>query len=82
MFWALLSRPLSTFLTLAGVALLSPVLLPLTKTLVKPLVKPVTNLYLFMPPGLRWLGPTISNCGPPLEVDRPPTKISSRFLLP
>jgi hypothetical protein len=32
--------------TLAGVAILSPVLLPLTKVLVKPLVKPVTNLYL------------------------------------
>ena len=46
MFWALVSRPLTAMLTLAGVALLSPVLLPLTAVLVKPLVKPVTNLYL------------------------------------
>jgi hypothetical protein len=33
-------------LTLAGVAILSPVLVPLTAALVKPLVRPVTNLYL------------------------------------
>jgi hypothetical protein len=33
-------------LTLAGVAILSPVLVPLTAALVKPLVKPVANLYL------------------------------------
>ena len=46
MLWALLTRPFSAFLTIAGVALLSPVLLPLTAALVKPLVKPVTNLYL------------------------------------
>ena len=46
MLWALLSRPLSAFLTIAGVSLLAPVLLPLTAALVKPLVKPVTNLYL------------------------------------
>jgi hypothetical protein len=46
MVWALLSRPLTAILTLAGVALLSPVLLPLTQALVKPLVNPVTNLYL------------------------------------
>ena len=46
MFWALLTRPLTAFLTIAGVALLSPVLLPLTAALIKPLVKPVTNLYL------------------------------------
>jgi len=46
MFWALLTRPFSAFLTIAGVALLAPVLLPLTAALVKPLIKPVTNLYL------------------------------------
>ena len=46
MFWAVLTRPLQAFLTIAGVALLSPVLLPLTAALVKPLIKPVTNLYL------------------------------------
>jgi hypothetical protein len=46
MLWALISRPLTAFLTLAGVAVLSPVLLPLTSALIKPLVKPVTNLYL------------------------------------
>ena len=46
MFWAVLTRPLPAFLTIAGVALLSPVLLPLTAALIKPLVKPVTNLYL------------------------------------
>jgi hypothetical protein len=46
MFWALVSRPLTAVLTLAGVALLSPVLLPLTAALIKPLVRPVANLYL------------------------------------
>ncbi len=46
MLWALLSRPLSLFVTIAGVSLLAPVLLPLTSALIKPLVKPVTNLYL------------------------------------
>jgi hypothetical protein len=46
MFWALISRPLTAMLTLAGVATLSPVLVPLTAALVKPLVRPVTNLYL------------------------------------
>jgi hypothetical protein len=46
MIWALISRPLTAMVTLAGVALLSPILLPLTAAIVKPLVKPVTNLYL------------------------------------
>jgi hypothetical protein len=46
MLWALISRPLTAMLTLAGVALLSPVLVPLTAALIKPLVKPVANLYL------------------------------------
>ena len=46
MFWSLLSRPLSAFLTIAGAALLAPVLLPLTSALVKPLVRPMTNFYL------------------------------------
>ena len=46
MFWSLLTRPLTAFLTIAGVALLSPVLLPLTAALIKPLVRPMTNLYL------------------------------------
>ncbi len=46
MFWALVSRPLTAMLTLAGVALLSPVLVPLTAALVKPLIRPVANLYL------------------------------------
>jgi hypothetical protein len=46
MLWALLSRPLSLLVTIAGVSLLAPVLLPLTAALIKPLVKPVTKLYL------------------------------------
>lgn len=46
MFWILLTRPLSAFLTIAGVALFAPVLIPLTAALIKPLIKPVTNLYL------------------------------------
>jgi hypothetical protein len=46
MLWALLSRPLSLLVAIAGVSLLAPVLLPLTAALLKPLVKPVTNLYL------------------------------------
>ena len=36
MFWAVLTRPLQAFLTIAGVALLSPVLLPLTAAVVNP----------------------------------------------
>ena len=46
MLWALFSRPLTLMATLAGVAILSPVLMPLTAVLVRPLVKPVANLYL------------------------------------
>ena len=46
MIWALISRPLAAMATLAGLAILSPVLVPLTAALVNPLVKPVTNLYL------------------------------------
>jgi hypothetical protein len=46
MIWAIISRPLAALATLAGVAILSPVLVPLTAAIVKPLVKPMTNLYL------------------------------------
>ena len=46
MLWALFSRPLTLMATLAGVAILSPVLMPLTSVLVRPLVKPLANLYL------------------------------------
>jgi hypothetical protein len=46
MFWALLTRPLTALLTIAGAALLAPILVPVTAALVKPLIKPVTNLYL------------------------------------
>ena len=46
MLWALFSRPLTLVATLAGVAILSPVLMPLTAVLVRPLVKPMANLYL------------------------------------
>jgi hypothetical protein len=46
MIWALISRPLTVMATLAGVALLSPVLVPLTSAIVKPLIRPVANLYL------------------------------------
>ena len=46
MLWALFSRPLTLMATLAGVAILSPVLMPLTAVLVRPLVKPMANLYL------------------------------------
>ena len=47
MFWAVLTRPLQAFITIApGWRCCPPVLLPLTAALVKPLIKPVTNLYL------------------------------------
>jgi len=46
MIWAFISRSLSVAVTLAGVSLLSPVLVPLARALVKPLVGPMTNLYL------------------------------------
>ena len=46
MLWALFSRPLTLVATLAGVAILSPVLMPLTAVLVRPLIKPLANLYL------------------------------------
>ena len=46
MLWFLFTRPLAVVLTVAGVSLLAPVILPLTAALIKPLVKPVTNLYL------------------------------------
>ncbi len=46
MFWVLVSRPLTVMLTLAGVAILSPVLVPLASAIIRPLIKPVANLYL------------------------------------
>jgi len=46
MLWFLFTRPLAVVLTVAGVSLLAPVILPLTAALIKPLIKPVTNLYL------------------------------------
>jgi hypothetical protein len=46
MFNLLFTRPLATLLTVTGVALLAPVILPLVGVILKPLVGPVTNLYL------------------------------------
>ncbi|MFZ5450113.1 MAG: hypothetical protein ACOZFS_15900 [Thermodesulfobacteriota bacterium] len=46
MFNLLFTRPLAALLTLAGVAVLAPVVFPIAGIILKPLVKPVTNLYL------------------------------------
>ena len=46
MFGLLLTRPLTTLLAIAGVAVLAPVICPVVGLIIKPLVKPVTNLYL------------------------------------
>jgi hypothetical protein len=46
MFNLFLTRPIVTLLTLAGVAVLAPVICPLVGVILKPLVRPVTNLYL------------------------------------
>jgi hypothetical protein len=46
MFNLLFTRPLATLLTVAGVAVLAPVIFPLVGVLLKPLVNPLTNLYL------------------------------------
>jgi hypothetical protein len=46
MFNLLFTRPIVALLTLAGVAVLAPVIFPIVGVILKPLVKPVTNLYL------------------------------------
>jgi len=46
MFNLLVTRPLTTLLGIAGVALFAPVVLPIVGVILKPLVKPVVNLYL------------------------------------
>jgi hypothetical protein len=46
MFNLLITRPIVTLLTVAGVAVLAPIVFPLVGVILKPLVKPVTNLYL------------------------------------
>jgi hypothetical protein len=42
----LITRPIITLLSVAGVAVLAPIVFPIVGVLLKPLVKPVTNLYL------------------------------------
>jgi len=46
MFNLFIARPIITLLTVAGVAVLAPIVFPIVGVLLKPLVKPVTNLYL------------------------------------
>lgn len=46
MFNLLFTRPLFALLTVAGAAVLAPVIFPLVGVLLKPIVKPLTNLYL------------------------------------
>jgi len=42
----LFTRPITTLLSIAGVALLAPVIFPIVEVILKPAVKPLTNLYL------------------------------------
>ena len=46
MFNLLFSRPIVALLTVAGAAVLAPVIFPIIGVILKPLVGPVTNLYL------------------------------------
>ena len=46
MFNLLFSRPIVALLTVAGAAVLAPVIFPILGVILKPLVGPVTNLYL------------------------------------
>jgi hypothetical protein len=46
MFNLLFTHPIVTLLTIAGAAVLAPVICPIVGVLLKPLVRPVTNLYL------------------------------------
>ncbi len=46
MFNLLFTRPIVTLLTVAGVAVLAPVIFPIIGVILKPLVGPVTDLYL------------------------------------
>jgi hypothetical protein len=46
MFNLFFARPLVALLTVAGAAVLAPVVFPLLGVVLKPLVRPVTNLYL------------------------------------
>jgi len=42
----LFTRPITTLLTVVGVAVLAPVIFPLVEVILRPAVKPITNLYL------------------------------------
>ena len=42
----LFTRPITTLLTITGVALLAPVIFPIVEVILRPAVKPITNLYL------------------------------------
>ena len=46
MFNFFITRPLVALLTVAGVAVLAPVIFPIVGVILKPVVKPLTNLYL------------------------------------
>jgi hypothetical protein len=46
MFSFLFARPIASLLTVAGVAVLAPVIFPIVGFILKPIVGPVTNLYL------------------------------------
>jgi hypothetical protein len=46
MFNLLFTRPIVALLTLAGAAVLAPVIFPVVGAILRPLVKPATNLYL------------------------------------
>lgn len=46
MFNLLITRPIVTLLTAAGVAVMAPIVFPIVGVILKPLVKPLTNLYL------------------------------------
>jgi hypothetical protein len=46
MFTLLFTRPLVALMTIAGAAVLAPVIFPLVGVLLKPMIKPLTNLYL------------------------------------
>ncbi len=46
MFNLLFTRPITSLLTIVGVAVFAPVIFPIVGVLLKPFVRPVTNLYL------------------------------------
>jgi hypothetical protein len=48
MFTFFITRPLVSLLTVAGVAILAPVIFPLIGVIIRPIFNPLTNLYLDM----------------------------------